>query len=51
MNRYRVSFTLEGDRDRVCIVEAYNRFRALATAMITTSTKSFKDIHITTLKA
>ena len=51
MSRYQVSFTLEGNRKKVCIVEAYNRFRAMVSAMLITSTKNFKDIHIQAVKA
>lgn len=51
MSRYQVSFTLEGNKKRVCIVEAYNRFRAMVAAMLATSTKNFKDIQIQAIKA
>jgi hypothetical protein len=51
MSKYKVSFTLENNRKRVCIVEAYNRFRAMASAILQTSIRKYKDVEIKAIKA
>lgn len=46
MSRYKVSFTLNDNAKKECIVEAYGRFRAMALALIATSIRNFKDVEI-----
>lgn len=46
MKRYKVSFILNDDRKKECVVEAYGRFRAMALALIATSIRSFKGVEI-----
>lgn len=47
MKSYRVVFTCEGGNTVQCLVQAYNRYRALGAAMFATAIKRFNNVTIT----
>lgn len=47
MKSYEVVFTCESGNTVQCLVQAYNRYRALGAAMFATAIKGFNNVTIT----
>lgn len=46
MKSYQVTFTCESGDTIQCLVQAYNRYRALGAAMFATAIRRFTDVTI-----